>query len=199
MTDRVDINAANEDGVIVWVRGLAADAVVRWGDDGESPAPDVHYSHVDVFLVDVDLGLNWVWTIIGPDHDDDDESSDPMTIVAEFDVDIWQVREPDRWYLDQPTVITRRGEQPSGPQRENLDAAVDGDRTLDCRGGWTTSAIHATLAEWMVARAGRTDIEFVYVAEAVSAFARRIFAEEVDDPTEDELVSWDQVKAEFEL
>jgi len=69
-------------------------------------------------------------------------------------------------------VVTRRGANPTGPERQALEAASVGDRRLVCQGGWTTQRVRTALGDWVRAHTGRDDLEFVFVADAVSAMRR---------------------------
>lgn len=167
MTAHENVVPPAESVVIGWLTCLPAGTVIRWGDDGAQPAPEVHCGWVDVRPIDFELGLNWVWTIVDP-HDE--EARDSLTITVDFDVDVWQVYDPSlRTCLDQPTVVTRRAERPSGSELDALEATSVGDRRVVCQGGWTTTSVHAALGDWTRTHTGRDDLEFVFVADAASA------------------------------
>jgi hypothetical protein len=77
VTDRRDLSVMSAElDLVAWLRALPAGAVVRFSDDAEPVVPEACAA----------CGLNWCWTIVGPD-DTQSGDHDRLTIVAAYDLD----------------------------------------------------------------------------------------------------------------
>jgi hypothetical protein len=81
----------HHDEMVEYLQGLPTGAEVVFSDDGAMPVPGVHTHWVDAFVPTMceTVGLNWCWTVVGPD--DDHDPDDRTTVVVDHDREVWSV------------------------------------------------------------------------------------------------------------
>jgi len=152
--------------IIAWLKRCPASAVIQWVDDHLIKEKPWCGSWIDVRVPDCDLNLNWIWTVIGPDdweEEDSDLEDAAWQFIVEHDLDLHAVYDPEPpnyWYVEEFAVP--KGATLSAAQEAALEKALhDGpNRSRSIRGGWSPDAISASLREWAKAYAGRDDLVF---------------------------------------
>src|SRR5947207_1107498 len=106
------------------------------------PTPGVHTHWVDAFVLAIcdALGLNWCWTIVGPD-DDEHDPDDRTTLVVEYDRDVWAVWDGDSMDTVPGVVVAvPAGQEPNDGKLARLEELADQGtaRRLERTSGWST-------------------------------------------------------------
>jgi hypothetical protein len=151
------------DTIVDWLRTLPADTELVWGDNHET-TDGCHTGWVDVAIQGADLNLSWIWTI-DDGSDPDMIATDGTSIIAATDRTLWTVYDTDiHWYLEPAYVTTADGILAADKLAE-LEALIDEApmrRSLALRAAWSVETLNASLTNWVVEHAGRTDITFRY-------------------------------------
>jgi hypothetical protein len=148
--------------LVEYLRALPVGEEIVFSDDGAMPVPGVHTHWVDAFVPAIceALGLNWCWTIVGPD-DDEHNPADPTTLMVDYDRELWSVWDEEVMdTVPDSAVAVPSGEEPSDEALARLDelAAQGMARRLERTPGWSTAQLESSLAAWVAHHAGRPDL-----------------------------------------
>jgi hypothetical protein len=115
----------------------------------------IRRSWIDVELdAASDLGMNWCWTIQGPDAREVYGDEDGWTLTVDYDRTVYQIADATD-YRAEPFLITRFGVEAASSEI----ASTFGDVHPACWHGWTEAVVNSALSEWCRLHAG-TEIEF---------------------------------------
>lgn len=200
MSEHEHVNEDLKERLVAYLQALPAGSEVVFSDDSLLFAPDVHHGYVDAFVPEVceAVGLNWCWTIVGADKDDDGD--DRSVLVVEYDLDLWAVKEPGRGHVESAAFAVPHGHEPDPTAHATLEAvaAAGLGRSVERIPAWSSARLETALCGWAADHAGRPDLRFRF-DQTIGHSPMMLELLEYVDEERGEGTPWREVAAELGL
>lgn len=157
-------------GIVAWLRAQPKNATIAWASDHCSAEQPWACGWVDVHVPAAcsALKMHWIWTIVGPDNDEEMDPEVLWAFIVPYDCEEYSVYDPEppnQWFIDACSVPIGHLLDPREEQRLATICSAGPNRSRAVRPGWTTSALSAALTAWAATHARRTDLTFLWNPE----------------------------------